>query len=77
MPPGYNKIKDLLQKRADLKARLKLMPYQGSHEIKLRGESKFIYLRKRIAGKLTSTYIGPYSEELYNLLLKMLKKFER
>lgn len=70
MAPGYNKIKELLQKRADLNARLKLMPYQGSPEIKLRGESKFIYLRKRIAGKLTSTYIGPYTDELYNLLLK-------
>ena len=70
MGPGYNKIKELLQKRADLNARLKLMPYQGSPEIKLRGESKFIYLRKRIAGKLTSTYIGPYTDELYNLLLK-------
>ena len=70
MAPGYNKIKELLQKRADLNARLKLMPYQGSPEIKLRGESKFIYLRKRIAGKLTSTYIGPYTDELHNLLLK-------
>ena len=70
MAPGYNKIKELLQKRADLNARLNLMPYQGSPEIKLRGESKFIYLRKRIAGKLTSTYIGPYTDELYNLLLK-------
>ncbi len=28
------------------------------------------YVRKRVAGKQTSTYVGVYTEELYNLLLR-------
>lgn len=66
----YNEIQELLRSRADLHARLNLMPYEGSPEIKERGDGKYLYVRKRAAGKLTSTYVGIYSEELYNLLLR-------
>ena len=31
---------------------------------------KYLYIRKRVAGKQTSTYVGAYTEELYNLLLR-------
>ena len=70
MVPTYNKINELLKKRAELNARLRVLPYQGTPEIKTISNLKYVYLRKRIAGKLTSSYIGPYSGELYNLLLK-------
>ena len=70
MVPRYNKINELLKKRAELNARLRALPYQGTPEIKTISNLKYVYLRKRIAGKLTSSYIGPYSDELYNLLLK-------
>ena len=70
MVPTYNKINELLKKRAELNARLRVLPYQGTPEIKTISNLKYVYLRKRIAGKLTSSYIGPYSDELYNLLLK-------
>ena len=66
----YNEIQELLRSRADLHARLNLMPYDGTPEIKERGDGKYLYVRKRIAGKLTSTYVGVYTEELYNLLLR-------
>lgn len=66
----YNEIQELLRSRADLQARLNLMPYDGTPEIKERGDGKYLYVRKRVAGKLTSTYVGVYTEELYNLLLR-------
>ena len=66
----YNAIQELLRSRADLHARLNLMPYDGTPEIKERGDGKYLYVRKRIAGKQSSTYVGRYTEELYNLLLR-------
>lgn len=69
MAAKYNEIQELLRSRADLNARLNLMPYDGTPEIKERGNEKYLYVRKRVAGKQTSTYVGAYTEELYNLLL--------
>lgn len=70
MAAKYNEIQELLRRRADLNARLNLMPYDGTPEIKERGNEKYLYVRKRVAGKQTSTYVGAYTEELYNLLLR-------
>lgn len=74
MNNSLTQIQELLRTRADLQARLNLMPYDGSPEIKSRGDDKYLYVRKRVAGKLTSTYVGAYSEELYNLLLRNAKE---
>ena len=71
MAVQYSEIQELLRSRADLNARLNLMPYDGTPEIKERGDGKYLYVRKRVAGKQTSTYVGAYTEEpeeLYNLL---------
>ena len=70
MAVQYSEIQELLRSRADLNARLNLMPYDGTPEIKERGGRKYLYVRKRVAGKQTSTYVGIYTEELYNLLLR-------
>lgn len=70
MSVQYNEIEELLRSRADLHARLNLMPYDGTPEIKERGDGKYLYVRKRVAAKQTSTYVGVYTEELYNLLLR-------
>lgn len=70
MAAKYNEIQELLRSRADLNTRLNLMPYDGTPEIKERGNGKYLYVRKRVAGKQTSTYVGAYTEELYNLLLR-------
>lgn len=72
--PNYAEIEELLQKRADFQARLNIMPYDGSPEIKEQGDKKYLYIRKRIAGKLTSTYVDVYSDELYQLLLRNAKE---
>ena len=74
MAAQYYKIEELLRTRADLQARLDLMPYDGTPEIKTRGDERYLYVRKRVAGKLLSTYIGKYSDDLYNLLLKNAKE---
>lgn len=70
MAVQYGDIEELLRSRADLQARLNLMPYDGTPEIKERGDKKYLYVRKRVAGKQTSTYVGAYTEELHNLLLR-------
>lgn len=70
MAVQYQDIQELLRSRADLHVRLNLMPYDGTPEIKERGDGKYLYVRKRVAGKQTSTYVGVYTEELYNLLLR-------
>lgn len=66
----YYEIEELLRSRADYQARLNLLPYDGTPEIKGQGEAKYLYVRKRVAGKLKSKYVGVYSEDLYNLLLR-------
>lgn len=70
MTNPLNEIQELLHQKADLQARLNLMPYDGNPEIKERENEKYLYVRKRVAGKLTSTYVGVYSEDLYSLLLR-------
>ncbi len=70
MSANYSEIQELLQQRADYQARLNLMPYDGNPEIKERNSGKYLYIRKRVAGKLTSTYVDVYSDELYQLLLR-------
>ena len=74
MASQYNEIEELLRKRADLNSRLSLMPYDGTPEIKEQAGGKYLYVRKRLAGKLKSTYVGVYSEELHNLLLRNAKE---
>ncbi len=60
----------LLQDKADFQARLKLIPYDGSPEVKENNSGRYLYIRKRVNGKLTSTYVDVYSDELYQLLLR-------
>ena len=74
MAAKYNEIQELLRNRADLNTRLSLLPYDGTPEIKERGNEKYLYVRKRVAGKLTSAYVGIYTDELYNLLLRNAKE---
>src|SRR5574344_399016 len=68
-------IQELLHKKSDLSSRLSLLAYSGTPEIKIRGENKqYLYLRKRELGKMTSTYIGPYSIELFNSVSLICKE---
>lgn len=62
-----------MQQRAEITARLNLIPYDGSIEIKDRDGKKYIYIRKRVLGRYTSTYIDSYSDELFASISKLLK----
>lgn len=64
------KIQELIRQKADFQSRLALMPYDGTPEIKENSSGRYLYVRKRVAGRLTSTYVGIYSEELYQVLLR-------
>lgn len=70
METNYSKIQELLHQKADFQARLKLIPYDGTPEIKDRDGQKYLYVRKRVGSRLTSTYVDAYSDELYQLLLR-------
>ena len=67
---NFEQIRELLRRKADLSARLRLIPYEGTPEVKERGKGKYLYMRRRVAGKLTSTYVDVYSEALHQLLLR-------
>ena len=70
MNNNYPQIQELLHQRADFQARLNLIPYDGTPEVKDREGNKYLYIRKRVGSRLTSTYVGEYSDELYQLLLR-------
>lgn len=71
---GYSEIQELLQQKADLCARLKLLPYDGTPEIKEQSGNKYIYIRRRIGSRLSSEYVDVYSDTLYQLLLRNAKE---
>ena len=71
---NFYEIQSLLQEKADIQARIKLIPYDGSPEIKEKSSGKYLYIRKRIGSRLTSTYVDVYSDELYQILLKNTKE---
>ena len=74
MDVEYIEIRESLQLRAEYTARLNLIPYDGTVEIKDRNGKKYIYIRKKVLGKNTSTFVGAYSDELFASVLKLLKK---
>ncbi len=74
MANNLEKVQSLLQDKADLQSRLNLIPYDGTPEVKENNSGKYLYVRKRINGKLTSTYVDVYSDELYQLLLRTTRE---
>ena len=74
MDSNFNVTQQLLQERADYQARLSLIPYDGSPEVKENSSGKYLYIRKRVNGRLTSTYVDVYSDDLYQLLLRNTKE---
>lgn len=74
MDSNFNIIQELLRERADYQARLNLIPYDGSPEVKENRSGKYLYIRKRVNGRLTSTYVDVYSEQLHQTLLRGAKE---
>ena len=66
----FSKIQELLHQKADLQARINLIPYDGTPEIKESNGEKYLYVRKRVGSRNTSKYVDLYSDTLYQLLLK-------
>ena len=67
---SYDDIQKLLNEQAECRAKINLIPFDGSIEVKeIKGE-KYLYARKREGGKNTSTYIDVYSDELYESLTR-------
>ncbi len=67
---SFVEMQALLQEKAECNARLQLIPYDGTPEIKESNGKKYLYVRKRVGGRVTSTYVDVYSEELHQLLLR-------
>lgn len=61
-------LEGLMAQRELIRARLGALPWAGQPEIKTRNGKRYLYTRKRVDGHLHSTYIGPYSDELYRAL---------
>lgn len=66
----FTEIQSLLQEKADYQARINLIPYDGTPEVKENASGKYLYIRKRIGSRVSSTYVDKYSDELYQLLLR-------
>ena len=73
MENKFKDIQDLLRVKAEFNARLNLIPYDGTIEIKELSNRKYLYIRKREASKVKSIYVGLYSEELHTTLLRQVK----
>lgn len=70
MGNNYPEVSELLQRKADYQARLNLLPYDGSPEVKEQNGKQYIYIRKRVGSRLTSEYVDVYSDTLYQILLR-------
>ena len=70
-----------------MQAQINISAFDGRIEVKTVNDQKYIYVRKREAGKYKSNYIDKYSEELYALAVnqsqqiravkKQLRKIEK
>ena len=47
----FEEIQELLRRKADCNARLALIPYEGTPEVKVQWDRRYLYMRKRVAGK--------------------------
>ena len=65
-------IMDILQNKQILENELKKLSY-GSIEIRENDSNKYIYVHYREEGVSLTKYVGEYSEELYNLVLNIMK----
>lgn len=74
MENNFDIIQELLRQKADLEARLSLLAYDGTPEIKENASGKYIYIRKRVLTRVTSEYIGLYSDDLYGLVVRSTRQ---
>ena len=63
---NYDKIQDLLAKEHHLEQKLGGLVY-GAPEVR---DGKYIYVHLRDSGQQITRYVGEYSDELYNVIIK-------
>ncbi|MCD8204267.1 MAG: Fic family protein [Coprobacillus sp.] len=68
------KTDELLNEKALLTNELKSIPYKGTIEIKHLSSGDYLYVRKREIGRISSTYVGPYSDNAYKVLLNQTSR---
>lgn len=69
-----SEIQKILNNRAEIASEIKLIPFDGSIEIKTISGERYLYARNRVNGKNTSTYIDKYSDELYQILIRQAQE---
>ena len=74
MENNFDLIQELLRQKADFEARLSLLAYDGTPEIKENASGKYIYIRKRVLTKVTSEYVGLFNDDLYGLVVRTTKQ---
>ena len=84
---AFDEMQSLLTEKAELKAKIRTSPFDGSVEVKTVKANKYIYVRKKEAGKYKSVYLDRYSDELYGVAVsgalqvreykKQLRKIEK
>lgn len=74
MNNNFKDIQELLRQKAELQARLNLIPYDGTIEIKENNSGRYIYIRKRELGRVSSQYVDKFSDALYQMLLRTTKE---
>ena len=74
MENNFDLNQELLRQKADLEARLSLLAYDGTPEIKENASGKYIYIRKSVLTRVTSEYIGLYSVDLYGLVVRSTRQ---
>ncbi len=71
---AFDEVLEALRQRADLNARLSLIPYEGTPEVKEVSGRKYLYTRKRTGSRVASTYVGAYSDDLHQLLIRSTRE---
>lgn len=74
MENNFDLMQELLRQKADLEARLALLAYDGTPEIKENSSGKYIYIRKRVLTRVTSEYVGLFSDDLYGLVVRTTRQ---
>ena len=69
-----DKLHQLLNEKSELQSKIRSSIFDGSIEVKTVSKEKYIYVRKREAGRYKSTYIDKYNDELYALALKQAQE---
>ena len=69
-----DKLHQLLNEKSELQSKIRSSIFDGSIEVKTVSNEKYIYVRKREAGRYKSTYIDKYNDELYALALKQAQE---